>query len=133
VVAVFQGEGVNNRGVRLVSATQGDEMVVRYYNKYFTTGYGEVVYTSKEQWDKSWEGELKPAPVAGKSGVPATAYGIFVFPRISKPLVIEENVQITKGEPPVWKARARTKDGLLVPVENVANKASRAAETDVRP
>ncbi len=37
----------------------------------------------------------------------ATPYGMFVFPKTDKPIVLEENVQGTIGAPPVWKERAR--------------------------
>jgi hypothetical protein len=127
VVAVFQGDGVNNRGVRLVSAVEGENVVIRYDNRHFQTGCGRVVYL--DDWREGLEADTIPCTC----GVPGTAYGVFVFPRIAKPLVLEENVQDTLGEPPVWRMRARTKDGRLVEVEIGTENGDQADETNARP
>ncbi len=79
VIAVFQGEGWNSKGLSVVSISEEDKRIVlRYDNKsYQTVGGGNKV----------------------------AAYGFFVLPRSAKPVVVEENVQIYGGEPPVWKER----------------------------
>ncbi len=39
-------------------------------------------------------------------GRQTTVYGFFVLSRSGKTVVLEENVQNIKGQPPVWKKRA---------------------------
>ena len=81
VVAVFQGAGFNCRGVEAVSVTETAEAVtVRFSGQYYQTiGEGDAV---------------RP-------------FGVFLLPRSTKALVLEENVQNLLGQPPVWKLRAQ--------------------------
>jgi hypothetical protein len=82
VIAIFQGAGWNNAGLKLVSISDEDNRIaVRFSNKGYQTG----------------------GPDGG--GRKVTAYGFFVVPRSTKPVVIEEDVHEYIGKPPVWKER----------------------------
>lgn len=83
VIGIFQGEGKNCTGLTAFSISEEDTRIVFRYdeNSYQTIG-----------------------PV-GEEGDTVTAYGFFVLPRSSKPVVIEENVQRYLGKPPIWKER----------------------------
>jgi hypothetical protein len=80
VIAVFQGSGWNSAGLTAVAILEEkDSIVMRFQQKYYQTG----------------------GP--GGGGKQVTVYGFFVLPRSSKTVVLEENVQNYKGQPPVWK------------------------------
>ena len=82
VIAVFQGSGWNNAGLTAVAVLEGkDGIVLRFGNKGYQTG----------------------GP--GGGGKRTTVYGFFVLPQSSKTVVLEENVQNIRGQPPVWKER----------------------------
>lgn len=84
VVAILQGERVNSAGVRIESIEEDDERVLVRFD------------------DRSYQ-------TAGPDGGAqrCTAYGFFVVPRSTKPLVVEEDVQSMIGKAPSWKERAR--------------------------
>jgi hypothetical protein len=83
VIAVFQGSGWNNAGLRAFSLADEDtRILLRFANKSYQTGG------------------------ADGGGKKVTAYGFFVVPRSAKPVVLEENAQQYKrGKPPVWEER----------------------------
>jgi hypothetical protein len=84
VIAVFQGNDWNSAGLTAVAVQEKEDgIVLRFKNK----GY------------QTW------GPDGG--GKQVTVYGFFVLPRSSKTVVLEENVQNYKGQPPVWKERIR--------------------------
>jgi hypothetical protein len=81
VVAVFQGKKWNSAGVDCVSlAEEEGRVVLRFDDRSFQTLGGAVE---------------------------ASPFGLFVIARSDKPVAFEENVQSLKGQPPVWKERAR--------------------------
>lgn len=82
VIAVFQGSGWNSAGLRAVSIVEEQERIVFRFD------------------DKSYQ---TAGPHGG--GKQVTAYGFFVIPRSTKPVVLEENVQNLIGKPPVWEER----------------------------
>jgi hypothetical protein len=75
VIAVFQGSGVNNAGLKAVALLEEkDRIVFRFENKgYQTAG-------------------------RGSGGQQVTVYGFFVLPRSSKTVVLEEYHHTMKGE-----------------------------------
>ncbi len=80
VIAIFQGKGWNSGGVSAEAQEDDAQIVVRYNDlSYQTMGGGNEV----------------------------TAWGIFVLPRSTKAVIVEDNVQGLIGHPPVWKERAR--------------------------
>jgi HEAT repeat protein len=81
-VAIFQGRGVNSNGVS-AAVTEDDETIrVRFDDQsYQSMGGGNQV----------------------------TAYGIFLIPASTKPVVLEEDVQGLIGGEPTWRERARLK------------------------
>lgn len=81
VVAVFYGQTQNAAGIRAVSITEDAAQITLRFQ---VSGYQTVGVSTN-----------------------TTPYGIFVLPRSSKELVVEENVQEAKHAPPVWKERAR--------------------------
>jgi hypothetical protein len=92
VLGVFQGQGVNSRGVELVEILEqqggdGQRHVLRYDDSSYQTsgGANEV-----------------------------TAYGIFVLNNIDDLISVEENVQSLKGQPPLWATVGKT-GGLVTP------------------
>jgi len=86
IVAVFQGQSWNSAGVTAESvAEEGDCLRFRCDDDSYQT-----------------------AGINGDGGgIRVTAYGMFVLPRSTKPLALEENVQGLLGELPVWKERQR--------------------------
>lgn len=83
VVAVFEGTTMNTRGVTVVSVTEEkDRLLLRY-----------------DVQARSYQ--------SGVPGDRVTPFGIFVFPRCDRPVVIEEDTQSIKNEAPEWKERAR--------------------------
>jgi len=88
VVAIFQGKSWNSNGVTCYSVQdQGDTVLFRFDEDTYQT--------------------MSAEPGGNGGGVNVTAYGIFVLPRTTKPLIIEENVQNVIGQPPNWKERAK--------------------------
>ena len=84
VIAIFQGDGWNNAGLRPISISEeNDRMIFRFENKGYQTGGS--------------------GPRGG--GKKAAPYGFFVVPRSTKPLVLEEDQHSLIGDPPVWKER----------------------------
>lgn len=85
VIAVFQGARVNSAGLKVVSVQdEGRRIVLRFEDKFYQTG---SVY-----------------PDGGS--VKVSAYGFFVLPRLTKPIVLEEPRPRMKPEAPVWRERA---------------------------
>jgi hypothetical protein len=82
VIAIFQGRAWNSAGL-VVSVSDEEERIVFRFN------------------DKSYQ---TLGPDGG--GKRATVYGFFVVPRSMKPVILEEDVQRLKGQPPKWKERA---------------------------
>ena len=92
VLGIFQGAGVNSRGVELAGILEqqggdGQRHVLRYDDSSYQTsgGANEV-----------------------------TAYGIFVLSNIDDLISVEENVQSLKGQPPLWATVGKT-GGLVTP------------------
>lgn len=86
VLAIFDGKGKNSNGFEPVSIEDmGAELRLRYDEIGFQT--------------MSMNGP--------DNGVATTSYGFMIFPRPSKTLVLEENVQNLIGGAPVWKERKR--------------------------
>ena len=90
VVAIFKGTQVNSNGVVVESIVQEPDRIVFRFD---VSGY----QTAAGLDDRSGRG----------GAVDCTPFGIFVMPRSSKSLVIEEDVQGLKDHPPQWKERAR--------------------------
>ncbi len=88
VVAVFLGQTFDNHGVVAVSIREGTEQLTfRFGDEPYSTGL---------------------SPGSDKAPEPATPYGLFVIPRSSKPLVLEQDVRHRKSRGvSVWKERAR--------------------------
>ena len=85
VIAVFQGSGWNSAGLNAVAVLEDKEgIVLRFRDKFYQT--------------------MGPGPDGG--GQQTTVYGFFVLSRSGKTVVLEEDVQNIKGQPPVWKKRA---------------------------
>ncbi|MBL9001324.1 MAG: hypothetical protein JNK25_09335 [Phycisphaerae bacterium] len=86
-VAIFEGLARNNRGLYVVGIEDQPERVLLRYDgrTYQTASFGD-------QPDR---------------GNTVTPYGLFILPRSSKTLVIEENTQNLLGQPPIWTERAR--------------------------
>lgn len=84
VIAVFEGEGWNSNGIRVVEmADEAEVRRVRFDHYGFQTD----------------------GPDGG--GVEVTPFGFFVVPKTTLRVILEENVQNMIGEPPVWKERTR--------------------------
>jgi hypothetical protein len=84
VIAIFQGNGWNSAGLRFISISEENgRMIFRFRDKRYQTGGSGA------------DGGRKKA----------TAYGFFVVPRSTKPIVLEEDMQNLIGEPPIWKER----------------------------
>jgi hypothetical protein len=83
VLGVFQGGRWNSAGIEVEEIlADGKRTVVRFDDRSFQT-----------------EG-----PDGG--GVQGRPFGLFVLPRDTKPIVLEENVQSLIGAPPEWQHRA---------------------------
>ena len=82
VIAIFQGNGTNSAGLNAVSVLEEQERIVLRFD------------------DKTYQ---TIGPDGG--GKQVTVYGFFVFPRSSKPVTLEEQVQGLKGKPDEWKER----------------------------
>ncbi len=84
VVGIFQGKGWNSAGVVAVEILEAaDRLTFRFDDRSYQTA----------------------GPDGG--GERVTAFGIFVVPRSTKALVLEEDVQGMIGRPPEWKERKR--------------------------
>ena len=88
VVAVFLGQTFNNHRVVAVSIRENTgELMFRFSDAPYSTA---------------------GPPESGRASDPATPYGLFVIPRSSKPLVLEQDVRHRKGRGmSVWRERAR--------------------------
>ena len=88
VVAVFKGPGVNSNGV-IVSeiVEEPDRILFRYDESTYQVSFG-----------------LNDKPRELPKVYP---FGIFVLPKTSKPIVLQENTQGLKDEPPKWTERAK--------------------------
>jgi hypothetical protein len=82
VVAYFRGKTVNTRGEELQAAEEGDGTLRLRFR---SSGYQSASFSGEDH------------------GVAAVSYGIWVLPRNTKAIVIEEDVQSLIGKPPVWK------------------------------
>jgi hypothetical protein len=90
LIAVFRGVATNSRGVNVISVEEQEASVcVRFDDMSYQTagGFGDD---------------------AGGS-VKVTPYAMIVIPKSTKLVVLEENVQGLKNQPPTWKERARLK------------------------
>lgn len=86
VVAVFVGDRINTRGVRIDSVRQrGNALVVRFEN----VGY------------QTFNKKIKTPP--------DRPFAFVVVPKTELEIVLEENTQSYIDEPPVWKEAARLK------------------------
>jgi hypothetical protein len=86
VIAIFQGNGSNNAGLRAISISEeNDRLIFRFENKGYQTG----------------------GSGPGGDGNKTAAYGFFVVPRSTKPVVLEERLHLMnrKDKPSVWKER----------------------------
>jgi hypothetical protein len=85
VIAFFRGDSTNHNGeVVQTVLTEGSFVVLRF---------DSITYQTASP--------LNAPDVSG--GVPCTPYGIWVIPRSSKPVVLEENVQGLKDKPAQWE------------------------------
>lgn len=86
VVMVFRGKTFNSDGTQFVAGGETDAQVLLRIN------------------DQTFQ----TASFDGRGGaVDCTPFGIFVLPRSTKTIVIEDNVQNLIGKPPIWKEIAR--------------------------
>ena len=83
VIGIFQGSGWNGAGLNVFSIYEADNRIVFRYECRFYQTIGPVD--------------------GGRQKV--SVYGFFVLPRSTKLIVLEENVQRYKGDPPKWKKR----------------------------
>jgi hypothetical protein len=83
VIAVFQGEKTNSRGLTVISLDEGKDAI--------TLRFDDMSYQT----------------VGGVARV--TPYAFVVVPKSAKVVVVEEDVQALKDKPPEWKERARLK------------------------
>ncbi len=87
VVAIFQGTRTNSNGVFAVQVIdEPDRIRFRFDERTY-----QVAFALNDDG-------AKPPPLP-----PCAPYGLFVLPRSSKPIVIEENVQGMKDQPAKWK------------------------------
>lgn len=86
VVAFFRGKAVNTRGEELKEVDEDG-------------GTLRLRFCSSTYQSMSFEGE--------DLGEPAVSYGIWVLPRSTKAVVVEEDVQSVIGGSPIWKEQAR--------------------------
>lgn len=81
LVVIFCGKRSNSRGIDVVALWEDDEKVV-------------LQFVENSNQTKGSPDRVAP-------------YGFFVIPASNKPIVIDENVQGLKGQPPIWKEVAR--------------------------
>jgi hypothetical protein len=81
VVAIFEGESANTAGIECKEVLdEAKSITFRFRNRCYQTA---------------------------QTARSASAYGFFVIPRTTKPIIIEEDIQHVLGRPPVWKERIR--------------------------
>ena len=86
VVMVLRGKTFNSDGTRYIAGGETD---------------AQILLRIDEQ-------SYQTASFNGSGGaVDCTPFGIFVLPRTTKPIVVEDNVQGLIGKPPIWKEIAR--------------------------
>jgi hypothetical protein len=86
VIAVFSGKSKNIAGIEVASYTENDGQIkLRIREKGYQTG----------------------GPPGADNGDNVTPYGLFVVNRTPGMVVIEQDVQNYKGQPPIWKEVAR--------------------------
>ena len=84
VVAIFRGEQGNVRGIELEPVIEGNTaLTIRFSDLGYQTG---------------GKSNFKP---------PDRPYAFIVVPKSSKSIVLEENVQQYKGQPPIWNPLAK--------------------------
>lgn len=84
IVAAFRGASTNSDGLVVKSVHQTDEhLIVRFESYSFQTA----------------------GPDGGAASV--TPYGIWLLPRVEKPIILEENIQNLKAGEPIWRQRHR--------------------------
>jgi len=81
LIAIFQGVEINSRGLTIDSIIEDDDVI--------TVRFDDWQYQSSGGADR------------------CSTYGFVLLPKSTKPIVLEENVQGLKDEPPKWKQRAR--------------------------
>lgn len=90
VIAFFRGDALNHSGEVVESIVRGPELtVLRFDSLTFQTA------------------SALNAPSSASSGVECSPYGIWVIPRSTRPVIIEENVQGMKDHPAVWQQQFR--------------------------
>lgn len=108
VIAVFQGDEVNNAGLSVVSmAEDARQITFRFQHKHYQTLVS--TQSSEKDHNKAITAFLN---AASKARVKVNVFGFFIVPRSSKQVRFEENVQGYIGEPPEWQERA-----ILPPAE----------------
>ena len=86
VIVIFQGKQVNSAGVQAAAVNDdAGQITFRFGHR----GYGTASSDPKSHGDD------------------VTPYGFFVMRRSAKPVVLEENVQSYKNQPPIWKEVSR--------------------------
>jgi hypothetical protein len=88
VIVIFLGKSTNCVGLRVVSIAEDNTAIVLRFER---DGYQT----------------LGPKGSGAEEGDRTTPYGFYVLPRSSKPVIVEENSQIYKGNPPAWEQRIR--------------------------
>jgi hypothetical protein len=86
VVAVFQGKGENRNGYTVHSVLEANEQLTVHI-------------------------QARAFAVAGRKGHETAAWGIFVFPRSEKRLLVELDTRSLKTAPPEWTKVAEFKAG----------------------
>ena len=82
VLAIFQGEGINSRGLTLDSIQEESERIrVRF-----------------DEWHYQTD--------ANGGADRCQSFAFVVIPRSTKPVIVEENIQGLKGQPPKYRVRA---------------------------
>lgn len=90
VIAFFRGDSQNRNG-EIAEDVEITKDLVRI--RFDSASYQTAVIADPRQ----------PAPQS--AAAPCRPYGLWVIPRTSKPIAIEENLQGVKGFPPVWRAQ----------------------------
>lgn len=90
VVAFFRGDSSNRNGeIAQDVDTSGDRVRIRFDSLSYQTA---VINDGR-------------SPGPQRAGANCRPYGIWVIPRTSKPIVLEENVQGMKGHPALWRVQ----------------------------
>lgn len=88
LIAIFQGAGVNSNGVVVSEIIdEPDRIVLRYEESSYQVAFG-------------FNEQPKELPQV-------YPYGLFVVPKTTKPIVLEENTQGLKDQPNKWTQRAK--------------------------